>query len=207
MFRGLLLDLDDTLFDRGAAFDAWSDGVAMLQLGRLLEPAEREALRAFDRRGHRARARFAEDARLLGIQVDAAQFPFQLAEHVVPEAGVVDTIAELARTRRVAIVTNGGAAQRLKLQRIGLDKVVRTVIVSEELGIAKPDARIFQHALKWSEVAAPEVLFVGDEPVIDLAPAASLGMATAWRARGEWPLELAPPSFQIASIDQLRGIA
>jgi len=208
VFRGLLLDLDDTLFDRGAAFDAWSDGIAAVQLGRVLTPGERETLRAFDRRGHRSRQRFAEDARALGLQVDAALFPSQLAAHVVPEEAVVETIAELARTRRVAIVTNGGTAQRVKLQRIGLESIVRMVIVSEEIGIAKPDARIFQHALKWSECAPAELLFVGDEPVIDLAPASSLGMATAWRVRGAaWPEELARPTYQIASIAALREIA
>lgn len=206
MFRGLLLDLDDTLFDRTAAFDAWSEGIAQLQLGRRLDAGEREALHAFDRRGHRSRREFAEDARRLGLSIDAARFPFDLAEHVVPEPGVAEVIAELARSRRVAIVTNGGAAQRIKLQQIGLDKIVRQVMVSEEVGIAKPDARIFQHALAWSELAPEEILFVGDEPVIDLAPAASLGMATAWRARGTWPSELAPPTFQITAIDQLRGI-
>ena len=207
VFRGLLFDLDDTLFDRGAAFDAWSDGLAMVQLGRLLEPNERETLRALDRRGHRSRQRFAEDARLLGLAVDASLFPFQLADHIVPEPGVVETVTELARTRRIAIVTNGGAAQRLKLQRIGLDTIVRTVLVSEELGIAKPDARMFLHALKWSELPAADVIFVGDEPVVDLAPAASLGMATAWRVRGDWPAELAPPSFRIDSITALREIS
>jgi FMN phosphatase YigB (HAD superfamily) len=206
VIRGLLLDLDDTLYDRSAAFDAWADGLATTQLGRTLDPAEREDLIAFDRGGHRSRARFAEDARRLGLSIDPEKFPFELADHVVPEAGVRDTIAELARTLRVAIVTNGGAAQRVKLARVGLDSIVRTVMVSGELGIAKPDLRIFQRALGWSELSAGELLFVGDQPVIDLAPAASLGMATAWRVRGPWPDELAPPTYKITSIDQLREI-
>jgi HAD superfamily hydrolase (TIGR01509 family) len=203
VFRGLLLDLDDTLFDRTAALHAWADAIA----GRALEPAEREALRRFDGRGHRSRERFAEDAKRLGLSVDPARFPFQLVEHIVPEPGVRDTLVELARSRRIAVVTNGGPAQRLKLQKLGLDTVIRTVLVSEELGFAKPDARMFQSAIKWSELAPHELLFVGDEPVIDLAPAASLGMATAWRERAEWPPELAPPSFQITAIDQLKEIA
>lgn len=208
VFRGLLLDLDDTLFDRGAAFEAWCDGIAQVQLGRSLEPGERALLHGFDRRGHRSRHEFADDARLLGLAVDAARFPFELAEHIVPEVGVFEAISELARSRRVAIVTNGGAAQRIKLQRIGLAPIVRMVIVSEEVGFAKPDARIFQRALAWSELRAEEILFVGDEPVIDLAPAASLGMATAWRVRGvPWPHELAPPSYRLSSIDQLRDLA
>jgi putative hydrolase of the HAD superfamily len=209
VFRGLLLDLDDTLFDRGIAFDTWCDGIAQAQLGRVLQASEREALHAFDRGGHRSRCYFADDARQLGLVVDPARFPLELASQVTPEVGVVEVISELARTRRVAIVTNGGAAQRAKLERIGLDKIVRTVLVSEELGIAKPDARIFQRALAWSELRPEEILFVGDEPVIDLAPAASLGMATAWRARPlrSWPRELAPPTYKLTSIEQLREIA
>ncbi len=207
VFRGLLLDLDDTLFDRGVAFEAWCEGIAQVQLGRSLEPGERESLHGFDRRGHRSRHEFADDARQLGLTVDAARFPFEIAEHVVPEAGVLEVITELARSRRVAIVTNGGAAQRIKLQRIGLEGIVRMVMVSEEVGFAKPDARIFQRALAWSELRADELLFVGDEPVIDLAPAASLGMATAWRMRGPaWPEELAPPSYRLSSLAQLREL-
>ncbi len=206
VFRGLLLDLDDTLFDRRAAFDRWADGVAAIQLGRALEPDERETLHELDRRGHRSRVSFAEDARQLGIEVDPGRFPFQLAEHIVPEPDVQATLTELARSRRIAIVTNGGAAQRLKLQKLGLDTIIRTVMVSEELGFTKPDTRMFQHAIKWSELRPEQLLFVGDEPVIDLAPAASLGMATAWRARAAWPVELAPPTHRITAIAQLAEI-
>jgi len=207
VFRGLLLDLDDTLFDRRAAFDRWADAAAASQLGRALAQTERDTLHQLDRRGHGSRVRFAEDARLLGLDVDPARFPFELAEPIVPEPGVEDTIAELARSRRVAIVTNGGPAQRVKLQKLGLDTIVHTVMVSEELGIAKPDARLFERAIKWSELRVEELLFVGDEPVIDLAPAASLGMATAWRARTTtWPVELAPPTHRITAISELREI-
>jgi HAD superfamily hydrolase (TIGR01509 family) len=206
MFRGLFLDLDDTLYDRSAAFDAWAEGLATIQLGRRLDPAEREDLLALDRRGQRSRARFAEDARRLGLTIDPERFPYELAEHIVPEPGVCETITELARTRRVAIVTNGGDAQRLKLHRIGLASVVSMVLVSGELGFAKPDARIFQRALAWSELPASDVLFVGDQPAIDLAPAAALGMATAWRVRGSWPSELAAPTHRVTTITELREI-
>jgi len=204
VFRGLLLDLDDTLFDRAAAFAAWAGGLAEVQLGRALDPAELDDLIAVDRGGRRSRRRFAEDARLLGLAVDPEAFPFQLAEHVVPEPGVRETIEALASNRRIAIVTNGGAAQRVKLARIGLDSIVRMVLVSDEIGIAKPSIEIFERALRWTELQAGDVLFVGDQPATDLAPAATLGMATGWRARrGGWPPELAPPTYTIERIEQL----
>ena len=112
-----------------------------------------------------------------------------------------DTIVRLTNSRRIAIVTNGGAAQRMKLERLGLTSI--KAFVSEELGVAKPHREIFERALRWSELPASDVMFVGDMPAIDLAPAAALGMATAWRVRGEWPAELAAPTHRIHSITEL----
>lgn len=206
MFRGLLLDLDDTLYDRAAAFRGWADELARAQLGRMLDSTEVDTLVALDRRGHRSRAEFAVDALELGLTVDPYRFPFLLAEHVTPEAGARETIEALAETRRIAVVTNGGAAQRVKLAKLGLDRIVHEVFVSGEVGFAKPDPAIFERALRWTELPAADVLFVGDHPVIDLAPAAALGMATAWRARSEWPDELGPPTFRVDRIVELREV-
>lgn len=203
MLRALLLDLDDTLFDRRRAFEACMQGLARAQLGRALYADELAALHLCDGRGHKPRSELAREAATLGLQLDPQAFGHALAEHVEPEPAVRETLALLARTRRLAIVTNGGAAQRTKLARLGLADVVRTVFVSGELGFSKPDRRVFEHALRWSECAPGEVLFVGDEPVIDLAPAAALGMATAWRVRGEWPAGQVGPTYRITSIAEL----
>ena len=197
--RALLLDLDDTLFDRGAAFLAWLAD----RLGRAPEPGELAAWAEIDRRGHRPRAEFAADAARRGVAVDPDRFPFELAEHVEPEAGAREAVGRLAARLRVGVVTNGGAAQREKLARIGLAGVVHAVFVSGELGSAKPAAAIFERALAWTEAAPHDVLFAGDDPIVDLAPAAALGMATAWRVRGEWPRWLAPPAHRIHSVAAL----
>src|SRR5262249_19697809 len=129
------------------------------------------------------------------------------AAYVEPEPGVHDVVARLAETRRVAVVTNGGAAQRDKLARAGLADVVETVFVSGELGVAKPARAIFERALAWSALPAPQCLFVGDDPTNDIAPAAALGMATAWRERAPWPAAWptggALPQFTIHDIAEL----
>jgi putative hydrolase of the HAD superfamily len=207
-YRALLLDLDDTLFDRTAALRAWSEVVARAQLGRPLTESEWRVLVEIDGRGHRSREDMASDAReRLGLSIDAGRFGHVLGEHVVREAGVVETIAALAETMRIAIVTNGGSAQREKLTAIGLEEVVHMVFVSSEIGTAKPALAIFERALRWTEHAPADVLFVGDDPVIDLAPAASLGMATAWRCRDHaWPVELASPTHRIDSIAELASL-
>lgn len=54
--------------------------------------------------------------------------------------------------------------------------IFRDFFVSANLGIAKPDKRIFQEALKKICLPADQVLYVGDSFKLDLAPAQSLGM-------------------------------
>ena len=207
MYRAILLDLDDTLYDRASAFKAWIDELSQVQLKRSLDEREWAAVKKLDERGHRPRHRFAADVRArIGLFIDPDRASGQLAEHVQPEPGVRPTVATLVATHRVAIVTNGGPPQRVKLQRIGLADVVHEVFVSSELGFSKPDADMFEHVLAWTHQRASDVLFVGDHPMADIAPAAAIGMATAWRARDAWPEKLAPPTYTLAAIPQLLEI-
>lgn len=202
-YRALLLDLDDTLFDRTAALRAWAEVCVQTQLGRPLSVAEWYVLVEIDGRGHRPREEFAADAQArLGIKIDPLRFGHELVRHITIEPGAAETIAALCKKIRVGVVTNGGSAQRVKLEALGI--VPHGVFVSSEVGVTKPALGIFERALRWTESPPADVLFVGDDPVIDLAPAACLGMHTAWRARGhEWPTELAPPTYCIDSITEL----
>jgi putative hydrolase of the HAD superfamily len=207
VFRAVLLDLDDTLYDRATAFRSWIDELSQMQLKRPLDEREWAAIKKLDERGHRPRHRFAADVRdRIGLFIDPDRASAQLAEHVQPEAGVREAVAALAAACRVAIVTNGGPPQRVKLQRIGLAEVVHEAFVSAELGFAKPDVAMFEHVLAWTHERPADVLFVGDHPMADIAPAAAIGMATAWRARDPWPDKLPPPTYTLATIPQLLEI-
>ncbi|HEX4418580.1 MAG TPA: HAD family hydrolase [Kofleriaceae bacterium] len=207
MFRAVFLDLDDTLFDRTAAMRRW----AIATLPAFDDDDERWLL-ACDARGRRTRLEFAtEVVARFGLttrpEVLASAFSLQLAAQVEREAGVRELIARLAIQTRVAVVTNGsGAAQRMKLRRLGLDQLIHAVFISGELGVAKPDPEIFWRALRWSGQTAADCLFVGDDPVNDIAPAAALGLVTAWRARDPWPSELAPPAHPLGSLAELERL-
>jgi phytoene dehydrogenase-like protein len=78
-----------------------------------------------------------------------------------------------------------------------------TEVILADLARAHPDVG----ELAWSELRAGECLFVGDDPINDLAPAAALGMATAWRTRDAWPVELAAPHYTISAIAELEACA
>src|SRR5688572_19264747 len=112
-YRALLLDLDDTLFDRTAALRSWAFA------RRALTEIEWALLVDLDGRGHRPRDAFAEDVQArLGLEVDAMRFGHDLLAHITPEAGVLEAVTRLAARVRVAIVTNGGSAQRAKLAKL-----------------------------------------------------------------------------------------
>ena len=104
------------------------------------------------------------------------------------------------------IVTNGPSRmQRHKCQALGLDRIAPFVIVSEEVGYAKPDLRIFRDAFNETGLASPEqIMFVGDNPVSDIDGARRFGMRTAWVQRGrQFPSDLEPPDRIIDNINEV----
>jgi HAD superfamily hydrolase (TIGR01509 family) len=100
------------------------------------------------------------------------------------------------------IVTNGPPTQNDKAQRIGVLEGSSCFIISEEVGVAKPDPVIFNIALR--ELGAPDpktVLFVGDNPIADIAGAKAVGMETAWVRNGSsWPIEISQPDHTFDSV-------
>lgn len=72
----------------------------------------------------------------------------------------------------LALVTNGASRlQHAKLQATGLADYFHTVVVSEEVGIGKPDPRPFQVALQRLGLAPDEVVMVGNDAGRDVAGA------------------------------------
>lgn len=79
----------------------------------------------------------------------------------------------------IGVLSNGfRGVQHEKLRSSRLDKVVDAMVLSDDVGVNKPDRRIFDHALAVSGVGASESLMVGDNPDTDIAGAVNAG----WRA-------------------------
>jgi FMN phosphatase YigB (HAD superfamily) len=57
-----------------------------------------------------------------------------------------------------------------------LEDIFEAVAISEEMGFKKPDPRAFHHALAQLRTAPAEAIFVGDDPVSDIAGAQAVGM-------------------------------
>jgi len=66
--------------------------------------------------------------------------------------------------------------QRAKIASLGVGTSFDPIVVSEEVGLRKPDRRIFERAISGWSVAPASVLFVGDDPIADIEGAHGAGM-------------------------------
>lgn len=93
--------------------------------------------------------------------------------------GAREAYHALAERVPVGILTNGFLeTQRLKCDQFGFWETARTVVISEEVGIMKPDRRIFDHTR--GEVPPEKVLYVGDSLNSDIRGGTAAGWRTAW---------------------------
>lgn len=110
-----------------------------------------------------------------------------------------------ARGIRTALITNGSRDyQRGKLAAVGLDGFdgFDAIIVSGELGVAKPSQEIFAAALDALGVVAAEAWHVGDDQRADVAGARDAGLCAVWLDRLGAPLTVDPHE----TITDLRGL-
>jgi len=94
--------------------------------------------------------------------------------------GTLETLTSLKeKSIRLAIVSNHRAWLPDYLDKIGLADFFETIIVSDIVGIEKPDVRIMQIALKKLSLIASDCLYVGDHP-FDVLCSKKAGIDCAW---------------------------
>lgn len=107
---------------------------------------------------------------------------------------VREVLAALRGRFRLGVISNGPSdLQRYKLRLFDLEREFDPIVISGEVGVAKPDSRIFRYALERAGVSASEALYVGDSPTYDIAGAKGVGMKMIWVNRGG----CAPESLEI----------
>jgi putative hydrolase of the HAD superfamily len=200
--RTVLFDLDDTLFDhRGCARAALSRVHAGHECfaGRPFEAFER-AHGAFLETMHRRvlageigldEAR-EERFRLLfewvgvratgeTLQTVAATYRDAYVASRRAVAGATELLAALKPIVRIGVVSNNLLdEQREKLRECGLERYVDALVVSEEVGVSKPDPAIFLFALERLDARADETVMIGDSWAADVAGALASGIRPIW---------------------------
>ncbi|MFT7486216.1 MAG: putative hydrolase of the HAD superfamily [Candidatus Paceibacteria bacterium] len=86
----------------------------------------------------------------------------------------------------VGIITHGWTAKQAeKLLRLQILPYLDgdAIYISEQVGISKPNPKLYTHALARHELEPGRVMYVGDNPEHDIAPPRKLGMVTTWSSR------------------------
>jgi 2-haloacid dehalogenase len=88
----------------------------------------------------------------------------------------------LSQNASLALVTNGlSEVQRRRIERTGIVDYFDAVIISAEVGVAKPAAKIFDIAFAQLDAPSKEsALMVGDNLTSDIQGGANYGIATCW---------------------------
>ena len=225
-YRGFLLDADNTLFDYDRAETEALDETLEQEMPRVPRDKARAAYKAINavywkrlEQGAITPAalkvgRFADLLRDLGQEGDAARlsdgYLARLSQkaHFLPHAREV--VRGLSRRSKLCLVTNGlSMVQRGRISLSGIEECFSAVLISEELGVAKPDPRFFAAACEALNLPRAELLCVGDAPAADILGARAAGIDACWFAPSgvPWPLAAGAPDYVIRSLKELLRFA
>ena len=94
----------------------------------------------------------------------------------------IDILEKLKTLRiRMVLITNGTSEkQRAKINRFCLADFFEFCLIEEELGVGKPNPRVFEIALEKLGLRADEVWMVGDNLVWDIDAPQKVGIFAIW---------------------------
>ena len=198
-YKWVLFDIDDTLLDFGhAARKAFSSMLEHLHIVeeshyyesyQVCNHAAWEALEAGKINAQQLRrqrfADFQEAVGLVGILDPAAMnalFLEHVVQHTLPVQGALTLLAQLQPRVGMGVITNGlREVQRPRMQKAGMEAYFSAIVVSDEIGLAKPDPLFFAYAHEAIGLPPKEqVLVVGDSLLSDVRGGMDFGFAACW---------------------------
>jgi putative hydrolase of the HAD superfamily len=218
-YRAIFFDADDTLFDYvSAEREAFARTAEAFGLGERLEQAH-AAYRVHNAAVWREleRGEITQDAlkverfgrMLRGMNADDSQAatmsPYYLDRlseqtQLLPDAE--ETVLAVKGRYTLVLVTNGlTSVQRRRFAAAPITRHFDRILISEELGVAKPDPAIFKTAMEEFDLRPEDVLLVGDSTSSDMPAAYNAGMDFCWINPGRNPV----PTGLKAKYD-IRGV-
>jgi 2-haloalkanoic acid dehalogenase type II len=116
-------------------------------------------------------------------------------------ADVLPALEQLRTRYRLFTASNGNA----DLGQIGIAHFFERTIAARQVGALKPDPAIFHKVIEGTDLQAHEVVYVGDDPLLDVVGARGAGMQAIWidRQASEWPPEIEPAAHTVRSLAEL----
>ena len=224
MFRTILLDLDDTILDFGAA-ERVAIAKTFRQIG--LEPTDALLARysqinisqweAFERgeidRDTVLTRRFDILFAELGVSFDSQSCEniyrgyLGIGHYFVD--GAVELLEYLAPKYDLYIASNGVAAtQNTRLASANISHYFKEIFISETTGHHKPEKEYFDYCFARIENFDPEkTLIVGDSLTSDIRGGINAGIRTCWfNPKHKKNTASISPDYEIASLQELKTL-
>ena len=210
-YTWLLLDADGTLFDYDRAegealqrtFEALGDGYEPRYAG-IYRQINAEIWRQFElgtisQRRLRTR-RFELLFEAIGVELDPARFSQMYLAYLGQGTYLLDGAEEVVRVLHgrvgLLVITNGlQEVQRPRLANSAIGAFMDGVVISDEVGVSKPEPGIFDIAFEqMGHPAKGSVLMVGDSLTSDMPGGIAYGIDTCWYNPDQRPR---PPELDI----------
>jgi len=119
----------------------------------------------------------------------------------------VEILSYLKPTYKIYIVSNGfEEVQYKKINNSGLSAFFDGIILSDTVGVNKPHPLIFREAMKEANASEEECLMIGDSWDADIIGAKNTGIDQCWYDLGvEQPGDFRP-TFLVRSLPELKEI-
>ena len=196
--KAVFFDFDDTLQSRAGAYRMYCEDFLDRYFPGL---SDEEKLRKMDEMeehvdgGYKSREEYWpemielwgwKDAPELSVLTDDFNSRFGLKVDMLPDS--VDVIKQLKQRGYIlGMITNGNSKlQNTKLDTAGIRGLFDVVVVSDDIGIWKPEAGIFEYAMNKVGVTAEQSVYVGDHPVNDIQGALNARMQPVWMNYGSF---------------------
>lgn len=216
--KGIFFDFDDTLQSRKGAYRLYCEAFLSKYFPNI---SNEERLRKLDEMeshvdgGYKDReVYFPEMIELWKwdnhppMQELFDSFNYDFGKYIVMLPGAVDVLKELkSRGYILGAITNGvSSLQNIKLDTAGIRDLFDVVVVSGDIGIYKPDRRIFDEAIRRAGIKNEEALFVGDHPINDIEGALSADMQVIRMNYGDFKGKGLGKNGVFAEIEDIREI-
>lgn len=130
--------------------------------------------------------RFKRLSDALNTRFDEVEFAKSYMKHLANASFLyedsIELVESLHKDYKLTIVTNGlKTVQDKRIRKSVIAKYFEDIVISEEVKLAKPDSRIFEHTLNnIKQTDKSKVLVVGDSLTSDIQGGINFGVDTCW---------------------------
>lgn len=227
-YKNLFIDLDDTIYDFSCASrESFREAYDLLHYERffdsfehylsIYEPYNLELWRIYGEgkitKEELNRRRYSYPLESVGVfdQELASTFCLKALSRIPTKnrvmPGAIELLEYLRPRYRMYILSNGfKELQAHKMRTAGIDKFFDALILSEDIGVNKPNPELYEYALKKSNSKLEESIMIGDMFDTDIVGAANIGMDQIYYNPKRKSTRTFTPTYEVQDLLDIKKI-